>query len=84
MTTIHVDENTWKKLNALKNPGESMNDVIRKILNYFEKVKSEMKTSKLNPDVFTKKLDEFCMIASEGIAEIVEGTRLSFKKVMEE
>ena len=33
MTTIHVDKETWKILNKLKEPGETMNDVINRILN---------------------------------------------------
>lgn len=31
-TTIQVSEETWKKLNAIKRLGESMNDVITRLL----------------------------------------------------
>jgi len=32
MTTIHIKPDTWKKLIILKEPGESMDDVIQKLL----------------------------------------------------
>ena len=32
MTTIHVKEHVWKMLNSLKEPGETMNDVIERLL----------------------------------------------------
>lgn len=31
-TTIQVSEETWKKLNGMKGLGESMNDVITRLL----------------------------------------------------
>ena len=80
MTTIHVDKETWKKLNTLKNPGESMNDVIRKILETFERNETKMTMKKFNPENFNKMLDEFCNIASEEIETVIEGTRKSFLK----
>lgn len=32
MTTIHVKDDIWKKLNQLKESGETMNDVIERLL----------------------------------------------------
>jgi len=37
-TTIEVSEKTWKELNAMKDPGESFDDVIGRIL---EDIKNE-------------------------------------------
>ena len=52
ITTISVDERNWKRLNALREPGQSMNDIISLILNYFEEEKQK------NNDDFLS--DEFC------------------------
>ena len=80
MTTIHVKEKVWKKLNALKNPGESMNDVVEKILNFYERKDVEMYKNTVDPKIFDRMLDEFCKIASEDIERVIEGSRMSFKK----
>jgi len=40
-TTIMVSREVWKKLNSLKECGDSMNDVVAKILKPLETIKPE-------------------------------------------
>lgn len=81
MTTIHVKEDTWRKLNGLKKPGETMDDVIRKILEIFSEVQEIYSaSSKAEDGSFDKLLEEFCSIADEEFREITEGLRRSFQK----
>lgn len=35
-TTIRVYEGTWKRVNALKEPGESFDDVLNKLVDEYE------------------------------------------------
>ena len=36
MTTVEVKDDEWRRLNRLKSPGESMNDVIKRLLETHE------------------------------------------------
>ncbi|HUX98741.1 MAG TPA: antitoxin VapB family protein [Candidatus Deferrimicrobium sp.] len=81
MTTIHVKEDTWKKLNVLKEPGESMDDVIRKLIEILN-VNREIHESLDNSDStsFEKLLEEFCNIADEETEIIIAGSKRGFQK----
>ncbi|OLS21730.1 MAG: hypothetical protein HeimC3_34150 [Candidatus Heimdallarchaeota archaeon LC_3] len=37
MTSISVKEQTWEELNGLKKAGNTMDDVIRKLLQFYRK-----------------------------------------------
>jgi len=81
MTTLHVKENTWRELNKLKKPGETMDDVIRKLLEIMNEVK-ETQNDLLNSDntSFDELLDEFCSITDEEFQGVISGTKRSFQK----
>ena len=36
MTTIYVKKEVWKRLNALRQPGESLGEIIETLLDYYE------------------------------------------------
>ncbi|MFX1295097.1 MAG: hypothetical protein ACFFD2_09635 [Promethearchaeota archaeon] len=81
MITIHVKEDTWRKLNRLKKPGETMDDVIRKILEVFSVIRENNHSSnKINNRSFDELIEEFCNIANEEFHEIIDGSRRSFQK----
>ena len=81
MTTIHVKNDVWKKLNSLKKPGETMDDVIRKLLAIFsEAQESTNALNEMEVSSFDELLEEFCTIADEEFRETIEGTRRSFQK----
>lgn len=78
MTTIHVKENTWKKLNNLKKPGETMDDVIHKILEIVQEGSSILDDS---DDVsFDELLDEFCTIAEKELQTVISASKQSFQR----
>ena len=79
MTTIHVKDDTWNKLNILKEPGESMDDVIRKLIDLVNETR-ETHESLNSSDLgsFSKLLDEFCSIADEEIETVVSGSKRGF------
>ena len=76
MTTIHVKNDTWKRLNRLKMPGESMDDVVRRLLNHSE----TRKTMKhLNNEEIEKLVEKYIEAVSD-IDETVELMRDSWKR----
>lgn len=40
-TTVSVDDETWTQLNRRKGPGDSMDDVIRELLEIADEVEKE-------------------------------------------
>ena len=56
MTTIHVSEITWKNLNQIKQLGESMDDVVVRLLRLYGDNDDESMDNR-EIDVV---LDEFC------------------------
>ncbi len=83
MTTIHVKDEVWKKLNSLKEPGQSMNEVIEHLLAINEsnlrQRASENSTSSF--EEFDALLDDFVSTISEkSIQETIEISRKSFSK----
>ncbi len=83
MTTIHVKDEVWKKLNSLKEPGQSMNDIIEHLLAINESTlkqgASESSTSSF--EEFDALLDDFISTISEkSIQETIEISRKSFSK----
>ena len=81
MITIHVNDDVWKKLNSLKKSGETMDDVIRKLLEIFSKAQENIDAgNEIEIISFDELLEEFCTIADEEFRETIEGTRRSFQK----
>ena len=76
VTTIHIDEETWKKLNEIKTLGESMNDVVKRLL----KTKGFIDDTNLDNREFDTVLEEFVEL-QDGIETIIEESRKSFSKV---
>ncbi len=81
MTTIHIKPDTWKKLIVLKEPGESMDDVIQKLLSILNEIR-EAHDNLNNSDSrsFDNLLDEFCSIANEEIEKVVLRSKKGFQK----
>ncbi|MHA1783980.1 MAG: DUF7557 family protein [Candidatus Helarchaeota archaeon] len=81
MTTIHVKIETWKKLNGLKKPGETMNDVIQKLLEIFEDIQDAQKNlDDIDQESFDNLLDDFCSIADEEIQKVILNSKKGFQK----
>ena len=79
MTTIHVERNVWKVLNTLKEPGESMNDVIKRLLRARPDDNSYL--SEPNSNDFDKIVEEFVSVLSdELLVQTIEQSRRSFSK----
>ncbi|MHA2252833.1 MAG: DUF7557 family protein [Candidatus Kariarchaeaceae archaeon] len=76
MTTIHIDEETWKKLNEIKELGESMNDVVKRLLN----MKGFEDEADQDDREFDLVLDDFIDLQHD-IDSVLEGSRESFSKV---
>ncbi|MHA1144525.1 MAG: DUF7557 family protein [Candidatus Helarchaeota archaeon] len=80
MTSIHVNEDTWKELNGLKEPGETMDDVIRKLLEIMHSIQENRETAESTEhSSFNELLDEFCTIMDEEFQDTILGTRRSFQ-----
>lgn len=81
MTTIHVKDEVWKKLNSLKEPGQSMNDVIEHLLAINESTLKQIASeSSINSfEEFDALLDDFVStISKDSIQETIEISRKSF------
>ncbi len=81
MTIIHIKENTRKKLLTLKKPGETMDDVVQKLLELTHGIPET--TSNLdnsNQSSFDDLLEEFCTIANEELQQVIMGSKRSFQK----
>ena len=83
MTTLHVKKNTWKKLNSLKEPGESMNDVIERLLAIRSqelRIGSSL-SFVTDGEKFDSLLEEFVEVLSEEVLDqTIELSRRSFSK----
>ncbi|MFQ6126965.1 MAG: antitoxin VapB family protein [Candidatus Heimdallarchaeota archaeon] len=80
MTTIHIKESTWKFLNAMKQPGESMDDVVSRLIEAYQQLAMMKKSiptgnSEVELDIL---LEEFCTINTDELQEIIEASRKSF------
>ena len=75
MTTIHVSEITWKNLNQIKQLGESMDDVVVRLLRLYGESDDEISDTR----EFDAVLDEFCEL-QKGIDDIIEQSRASYAK----
>ena len=75
MTTIQVSEITWKNLNRIQQLGESMDDVVVRLLRLYGDNDDESMDNR-EIDVV---LDEFCEL-QEGIDDIMEDSRASYAK----
>ncbi|MEX2721412.1 MAG: hypothetical protein Q6362_008390 [Candidatus Wukongarchaeota archaeon] len=85
MTTIHVKEETWKKLNSLRDPGEAMGDVIERLLSVYDefiasKEASKKKEGKMSDEEFLRFLEEFCKVSDEEIERVIVASRKSFSR----
>jgi hypothetical protein len=81
MTTIHIKPATWKKLIILKEPGESMDDVIQKLLKITNEIQeAHDNINNLDAPSFENLLDEFCSIANEEIESVVSRSKKGFFK----
>lgn len=83
MTTIHVKEKVWKKLNSLKDPGQSMSDVIERLLAISE-FASDLTVDKYptsDSDTFDDLLNEFiAVISDESLQMTINKSRNSFAR----
>ncbi|MBD3227622.1 MAG: hypothetical protein GF329_05480 [Candidatus Lokiarchaeota archaeon] len=85
MTTIHVKKEIWKILNMMKTPGESMNDVIVRLLEVYSKSNEDkLDAEKMSDEAFKELLNEFCDIANAEIDSIITGSKDSFNKFIKE
>ncbi|MCY3411628.1 MAG: hypothetical protein INQ03_08365 [Candidatus Heimdallarchaeota archaeon] len=76
MTTIHISKSNWKRLNQLKEPGETMDDVVSKILSSY--VDDEENTEEIQFDTLLDKIIEVQEAQDPTIEEILDQPRLSF------
>lgn len=86
MTTIHVKRDIWKKLNSLKEPGESMNEVIERLLaiRSQEHRTSSPSTTVADEKEFDALVKEFVEVLSENIVDqTIDLSRSSFSKEVE-
>ncbi len=87
MTTIHVKDEVWKKLNSLKEPGQSMNDVIERLLSVNESALKQLTSdnSISSSEEFDALLDDFISTISEDlIQKTIDLSRKSFSKEVSE
>lgn len=78
MTTIHIDDNTWKKLNQIRQVGESMNEVVQKLILLSGLTKED---DIIDDRDFNIVLEEFVKL-QEGIEDVIEESKTSFGKVL--
>lgn len=77
-TTIQIDRETWRQLNARKNPGDDFNDVVQRLLAFAgddqegEPVEQYIKGAK-SDDVRVKVPSEVAEVVEEPAAEAPEG-----------
>lgn len=86
MTTIHVKRDTWKKLNSLKEPGESMNEVIERLLaiRSQEHGTGSPLSAVADEKEFDALLEEFVEVLSDNIVDqTIDLSRSSFSKEVE-
>ncbi|MFQ6126961.1 MAG: antitoxin VapB family protein [Candidatus Heimdallarchaeota archaeon] len=80
MTTIHVRESTWKFLNSMKHPGESMDDVVNRLIEAYQQLttlKGNISTENSGEDLDAL-LQEFCTINTDELQKTIEASRKSF------
>lgn len=74
MTTIHISEENWKIMNSLKQPGESINDVVTRLL----KLTGYNDAQELDERDFDHVLEDFIEIVNSddpSIEEVIEQSR---------
>ncbi len=76
MTTIHVKEETWQKLNQLKQPGETMDDVVRRLLKRYEITLANEQSGRIDIDEL---VEEFIR-ETEDIDHTIEAMRKGWKR----
>jgi len=79
MTTLYVTERTWKRLNALRKPGDSLGVIIERLLDYYEHTESEKGVQHLSDEEFAELLDELHIDDGE-LSGYLEMTRKSFMR----
>lgn len=80
MTTIHVMESTWKFLNSMKQPGESMDNVVNRLIEAYQQltmIKGNIPTENSEEDLDAL-LEEFCTINTDELQKTIEASRKSF------
>ncbi len=75
MTTIHISEENWRKMNQIKMLGESMDDVVTRLI--AQSVETEERIfDERDIDAVLEEFEEMQM----GIDTLIEQSRLSFAK----
>ena len=79
MTSISVKEKTWQELNRLKNAGDTMDDVISRVLEFYTEQTISDDTELISDDDFDKLLTDLVVDDNE-FQQYLEKTRRSFQR----
>ena len=79
MTSISVKEKTWQELNRLKNAGDTMDDVISRVLEFYTEQTISDDTELISDDDFDKLLTDLVVDDNE-FQQYLEKTRKSFQR----
>lgn len=79
MTSIAIKEKTWLKLNKLKEPGDTMDDVINRILGSYIPEDNNDESEVISDEEFNTLLDDLHADPNE-FNGYLEKSRLSFSR----
>ena len=79
MTTIAINEQTWKRLNTLKKPNTTMNDIIDLLLNYYEDNEDNLADEPMSDQEFDDLINEL-HVPDEDFSNYLDQSRQSFKR----
>ena len=80
LTSIAVKDDTWKELNKLKSPGDTMDDVIKVLLKNYQQKKDKWEDSFMSEEEFNALLDALEPIPDD----YLEKSRESFAREVKE
>lgn len=78
MTTIAINQQTWKRLQKLKQPPDTMNNIIELLLNYYEDNEDTSTSNMLSDQEFDELINDL-HIPDKDFGIYLEKARLSFK-----
>jgi len=81
VTSISVKEKTWEALNKLKKAGNTMDDVIRSLLDFYKKNDNFSDESTISESEYNQLLDDL-IVDNAKFNEYLEKSRSSFTKGM--
>jgi hypothetical protein len=79
MTSISIKEKTWLSLNRLKKPGDTMDDVITKILDFYNTESNDSTSEQVSDEDFASLVDDLIVDTKE-FDDYLEKSRLSFSR----